>query len=407
MNLCYSEYMNVEIVKFDNFGNGIGYLNDKIIFVPKTIPGDKVEVKILKEKKKFIEGELIKIISPSKIRIKPICPYFDKCGGCDLMNISISETLDYKLNKVNDLLKKSKINYEVTEIVKSDNYYNYRNKVTLKIKDSKIGYYKNNTHDLVEINYCYLVNENINKIIKDIYLFNIQNGEIIIRSNYNEDILINIISEDKVENIDKIISKHKIVGIIQNDITIYGENYFIDKINEYMFKVSYNSFFQVNPSICSKLFKLIENHVIDSKKVLDLYCGVGTLSIVASKNSEYVLGVEIIENAIVDANLNKSLNNKNNLEFICNDTKKIIDKINKSFDTIVLDPPRSGVSSKVLDKILLENINKIIYVSCNPQTLVRDLKILEDNYIINDFKLLDMFPNSEHVESFVVLEKTK
>ena len=407
MNLCYSEYMNVEIVKFDNFGNGIGYLNDKIIFVPKTIPGDKVEVKILKEKKKFIEGELINIISPSKIRIKPICPYFDKCGGCDLMNISISETLDYKLNKVNDLLKKSKINYEVTEIVKSDNYYNYRNKVTLKIKDSKIGYYKNNTHDLVEINYCYLVNENINKIIKDIYLFNIQNGEIIIRSNYNEDILINIISEDKVENIDKIISKHKIVGIIQNDITIYGENYFIDKINEYMFKVSYNSFFQVNPSICSKLFKLIENHVIDSKKVLDLYCGVGTLSIVASKNSEYVLGVEIIENAIVDANLNKSLNNKNNLEFICNDTKKIIDKIDKSFDTIVLDPPRSGVSSKVLDKILLENINKIIYVSCNPQTLVRDLKILEEKYIINDFKLLDMFPNSEHVESFVVLEKIK
>lgn len=405
MNLCYSEYMNVEIVKFDNFGNGIGYLNDKIIFVPKTIPGDKVEVKILKEKKKFIEGELINIISPSKIRIKPICPYFDKCGGCDLMNISISETLDYKLNKVNDLLKKSKINYEVTEIVKSDNYYNYRNKVTLKIKDSKIGYYKNNTHDLVEINYCYLVNENINKIIKDIYLFNIQNVEIIIRSNYNEDILINIISEDKVENIDKIISKHKIVGIIQNDITIYGENYFIDKINEYMFKVSYNSFFQVNPSICSKLFKLIENHVIDSKKVLDLYCGVGTLSIVASKNSEYVLGVEIIENAIVDANLNKSLNNKNNLEFICNDTKKIIDKIDKSFDTIVLDPPRSGVSSKVLDKILLENINKIIYVSCNPQTLVRDLKILEEKYIINDFKLLDMFPNSEHVESFVVLER--
>lgn len=399
--------MNVEIVKFDNFGNGIGYLNDKIIFVPKTIPGDVVEVKIIKEKKKFIEGELLNIITPSKIRMKPVCPYFDKCGGCDLMNISISEALDYKLNKVNDLLNKAKINYSVNEIIKSDNYYNYRNKVTLKIKDSKIGYYKNNTHELIEINYCYLINENINKVLKDISLFNIKNGEIVIRSNYNEDILINIISNDQVENIDKIISKHRVVGIIQNDKTIYGENYFIDKINDYIFKVSYNSFFQVNPYICSKLFELIECNVSNSKKVLDLYCGVGTLSIVASKNALYVLGVEIVENAIVDANLNKSLNNKNNLEFICNDTKKIIDKIDESFDTIILDPPRSGVSSKVLEKIIQENINKIIYVSCNPQTLVRDLKTLEDNYIINDFKLLDMFPNSEHVESFVVLEKIK
>jgi len=397
--------MNVEIVKFDNFGNGIGYLNDKIIFVPKTIPGDIVNVKILKEKKKFLEGELIEIIKPSKIRIKPVCPYFDKCGGCDLMNISISETLDYKLNKVNELIEKTKLDYKVEEIIKSDNYYNYRNKVTLKVKNGKIGYFKNNTHELVEVNYCYICNDVINNLIKDLNILNIVDGEVIIRCNYSSDILLNINSKDKIENIDKLISNHKIVGIIQNDKTIYGENYFIDKINNYLFKVSYNSFFQINPFICSKLFYLIEKYTENSNNVIDLYCGVGTLSIVTSKNANYVLGVEIVENAIIDANLNKTLNNKNNLEFICNDTKKIIDKINSNFDTIILDPPRSGVSSKVIEKIIKENINKIIYVSCNPQTLVRDLKLLENDYDIKVFKLLDMFPNSEHVESFVLLEK--
>lgn len=399
--------MNVEIVKFDNFGNGIGYINDKIVFVPKSIPGDVVKVKIQKEKKKFIEGEILEIITPSNMRIKPICPYFDRCGGCDLMNISISEALDYKLKKVNDLINKAKINYEVYEIIKSDNYYNYRNKVSLKVKDSKIGFYKNNTHELVEISSCYLINENMNYVLKDISLFNIRNGEIVIRCNYKAEILIQIISNDIVENIDKIVNNHKIVGIIQNDKTIYGENYLIDKINNYIFKISYNSFFQVNPFVCSKLFKFIENNVNSSKKVLDLYCGVGTLSIVAKKTSEYALGVEIIENAITDANLNKILNKEQNIDFICNDTKKIVDKIEKSFDTVILDPPRSGVSSKILEKIIDENICKIIYVSCNPQTLVRDLKILENSYVISDFKLLDMFPNSEHVESFVVLEKIK
>lgn len=397
--------MNVEIVKFDNNGRGIGYLNDKIIFVPKSIPGDIVNVEITLEKKNFFEGKILEIIKPSRIRIKPKCPYFDICGGCDLMNISVSENLDYKLNKVNEILTKNKINFEVKDIIKSNSEYNYRNKITLKVINGKVGYFENNSHKLVEINYCYICNDIINDLIKDLKYLNIINGEIIIRVNYNAELLLYIKSDDKIEGIDKLINNHKIVGIVQNDKAIYGESYFIDKINNYMFKVSYNSFFQVNPYICSKLFELIEKETNDSKKVIDLYCGVGTLSIVASKKASLVLGVEIVENAIIDAKLNKSLNNRCNIDFICNDTRNIIDKISSDFDTIILDPPRSGVSSKVIEKIITENINKIIYVSCNPITLVRDLKLLENNYCINEFKLLEMFPNSEHVESFVVLKK--
>lgn len=397
--------MKIEIVKFDNLGRGIGYLNDKIIFVPKSVVGDILTVTIVVEKKNYYIGKIKEIIKPSRIRRNAICPYFSKCGGCDLMHISVSENLDYKLEKVNEILHKYNINYEVKEIIKSNSEYNYRNKVTLKVINKEIGYYENGTHNLVSIDYCYLCNDAINEVIKDLKILNIVNGEIIIRCNYNEEILLSIKSLDKIDNIEELINKHKIVGIVQNDKTIYGENYFMDKINDYLFKVSYNSFFQVNPYICGKLFELIEKYIENSKNIIDLYCGVGTLSIVASNNSSYVLGVEIVENAIIDANLNKNLNNKNNIEFICNDTKKIIEKITNNFDTIIFDPPRSGVSSKVIEKVINEEINKIIYVSCDPVTLVRDLKLLENNYNIIDFKLLEMFPNSEHVESIVLLER--
>lgn len=397
--------MKIEIVKFDNLGRGIGYLNDKIIFVPKSVPGDIVEVKITLEKKNYYEGKIVNIIKPSRIRREAKCPYFDICGGCDLMNISISENLDYKLAKVNEILDKNNINYEVKDIIKSNSEFNYRNKVTLKIVNKEIGYYENNSHNLVRIDYCYLCNDTINAIIKDLKLLEIINGEVVIRCNYNEEILLDIKSSDEIKNINELINKYRIVGIVQNDKAIYGENYFIDKINNYIFKVSYNSFFQVNPYICGKLFELIEKHTESSHNLIDLYCGVGTLSIVASKNASKVIGVEIVENAIVDANLNKNLNNRKNIEFICNDTKKIIEKITNSFDTIIFDPPRNGVSSKVIEKVINEKIDKIIYVSCDPITLARDLKLLEKYYNILDFKLLEMFPNSEHIESIVLLER--
>lgn len=395
--------MKIEIVKFDNLGRGIGYINDKIVFVPKTVPGDIVNINIIKDKKTYCEGRLVEIITPSKMRISAPCPYFDKCGGCDLQNISTSDNLDYKLNKVNDMLKKEGINFEVKEIVKCSGTFNYRNKVTLKVLCGIIGFYESSTHKIVEINNCMLCGNAINEVIKDLHLLEIINGDVTIRENYHGEIMIVINSDDDVKNIDKIINRHNVVGIIKNDKVIYGENYYFDKVNEYLFKVSYNSFFQVNKSICEKLFEFIEEETKRSKNTIDLYCGVGTLSIVASKNSEKVLGVEINENAIIDANFNKIMNHVENVKFICSDTRDILDKITSNYDTIIFDPPRSGVLESILNKVSEEKINKIIYVSCNPITLIRDIKLLKD-YKIVDFKLLEMFPNSEHVESFCVLE---
>lgn len=390
--------MEIEVVKFDNNGRGIAYLNDKIIFVPKTVPGDIVNVLITLEKKNYMEGKVIDIIKPSKLRKAPICPYFNTCGGCDLMHISVSEMLDYKLDKVNNIFKSNNIDYKVDKIIKSKEIYNYRNKVTLKIVNREIGYYMQDTHSLVKIDYCYLCKDVINKLIKDLYKLNIINGNVTIRCNYKDEILLIIDTLDKIDNIDYLVNNYKIVGIVMNEKIIYGEDYFIDNINDYLFKVSYNSFFQVNPYICSELFNLIEENTKDSNNVLDLYSGVGTLSIVSSTNSKKVLGVEIVDNAVKDSFINKCINKKENVDYICSDTKKVIDKITSEYDLVIVDPPRSGVDKFVLNKIIDSNINKIIYVSCNPITLARDLKLLEDYYNIESIKLLDMFPNTEHVE---------
>ncbi len=395
--------MEIEVLKFDNLGRGIGYYNDKIIFIPKSVPGDILLVEKTVEKKNYLEGKIVKIIKPSKLRVKPLCPYFSLCGGCDLMHISLSNTLEYKLKKVTDIFKHNHINEKIENIIKSKDSYNYRNKVTLKIVDENIGFYECDSHKLVSINNCYLCNEEINKVIKDLPLLELKNGNITIRVNYKNEILLIIDSEDGVNNLEVFNKKYQLVGVIQNNKLIYGEDFLMDKIGDYLFKVSFDAFFQVNPFICANLFDLIKQNTKDCQKVLDLYCGVGTLSIVSSTNAKYVLGVEINENAIKNAEINKCFNNALNCEFICADTKNIIDKITEDYDTIILDPPRSGVIREVLDKIKNAKIKKIIYVSCNPITLARDLNILLDYYSINTVTLLDMFPNTEHVECFCVL----
>ncbi len=395
--------MKVEIVKFDNLGRGLGYTNNKIIFIPKSVPRDIVEVVITKEKKDYLEGQIKNIIKPSRIRINPICPYFNYCGGCDLQHISLSESLEYKLQKINNLLKQNKIDFEVKDILKSEEQFHYRNKVSFKIEQGQVGFYKNDSHDLIKIDYCYLIPDIVNKLIKDIVILGISDGIITIKINYNQDLLIIIDSINEIENVEKIINTYKVAGIIQNKKIIYGEEYFIHKINNYLFRVSYDSFFQINPFICAKLFDLIVKYTSDSQNILDLYCGVGTLSIVASTNGASVLGVEIVPNAIKDANFNKMINNAQNVEFICSDTKNILKKITNNFDMVILDPPRSGVIKSVISKIIDSQIKKIIYVSCNPATLIRDLKLLLLNYSIENLILLDMFPNSEHVECVCVL----
>lgn len=395
----------MKIERFDDLGRGIGYINNKVTFIDKVVPEDIVEVELTKEKKKYNEAKLIKIIKPSPLRIDAKCPYFSKCGGCQFQNITYENTIKYKKEKIVNIFSKHKISI-FPEVITNISPYNYRNKITLKVNNYKIGFYINKTHNLVEINKCLLANPAINASIPLIKRFNICNGEVTIRCNQNAEILIVINSQDNLNiDITYLKSKIKLVGIVVNNKTYYGENSLFERMNNLLFKISYDSFFQVNPFIASQLFQIIGDNIDSSDKVLDLYCGVGTLSLMAAKKAQKVLGIEVVPNAIINALFNARVNDLNNTQFVINDASTAISKIKPDFNKIIVDPPRSGLTKNIIDVLLKIKPDEIIYVSCDPQTLVRDFTLLSSIYEIKKSYILDMFSYTYHIETILILTK--
>ena len=394
--------MNIE--RLDDLGRGIGYLDGKITFIPWTIPGDVVEVIVTKKKKKYNVAKVKQFIKYSEKRIQPPCPYFTKCGGCTLQNLAYNDTLEYKVKKIKNIFKKNKIDINL-EIIANSNPYNYRNKISLKVINGKIGFFENSTHQLVEIDGCIISSQALNKCIPLIEKMNIINGSITIRCNQNEEILIIIESQDNLKiDIDSLKKEIKLVGIIINDKTFYGKNYLFERINNILFKVSYDSFFQVNPSVASKLFQIVKDNISLNDKVLDLYCGVGTLSLMAAANAKSVVGIEIVPNAILNAIFNASINSVDNTCFVLNDVSEAVSKISLDFNKVIVDPPRRGLTKEAIEVLLKIRPEKIIYVSCDPQTLVRDCKLLSENYDIEKSYILDMFSYTYHVECVCLLK---
>ncbi len=392
-----------EINKLDYYGRGITYIDGKITFVKNALPSEKVDIKITKSLKKYNEAEVTKYINISDKRIKPRCPYFNTCGGCNLEHLKYLDTVNFKENKIKELFCHNNIEYKSLEVIKNEKDFNYRNKISLKVINKEIGFYEEKSHKLIKINNCLLAKESINNTLDLLEKLNVINGSITVRSNYNDEILIIINTEDKITfNKDDFISI-KLVGVVLNNKTIYGNNFFYERINGFLFKVSFNAFFQINNYITSKIFDIIKDNLDENTKVLDLYSGVGTLGLIASKKAKKVISIEKIKNAVLDNIFNIKLNKQNNIEVLCKDASKVINKINIDFDNIIIDPPRSGLFKSGLDIILNSNANKIIYISCNPDTLVRDLKILNSKYIINKLYILDMFSYSYHVECMTLL----
>lgn len=396
---------NVEIIKLDDLGRGIGYINNKIIFVSNALPNEIVNVEIIKDTNKYYEGNVINYIKKSDNRIYPRCPFYNKCGGCNLMHMTYENSLIYKKNKLENILKKfGDIETEI-EVIENERIFNYRNKIELKIENNKWGYYNSKTHDFVEVKSCLLAKDSINDVINNKELFDIKNGYIIIRSNYNNEILISIHTKEEINiRIDYLKTKIKLVGIVVNDKLLYGNSYFIEKCNNLFFKVNYDSFFQINEYITKKMIDILKINV-KGENLLDLYCGVGFLSLSISENFKNIYGVEINKNSVIDAIKNSEINKIYNSYFICSDSGNISDRIHNKIDTIIVDPPRTGLFGNTINDILKFNADTLVYVSCNPVTLSRDLKILKEIYKIDKAYLLDMFSNTYHFETIIILKK--
>lgn len=393
--------MKVEIVKLDDFSRGICFVNNKVTFVPNTIPGDIVNIKIVKENKKYNEAILIDLVKSSSKRIDAPCPYFGICGGCSLQTLPYDLGISYKKDKVINYFKKMGLIINPS-LITNDTPYNYRNKITLKVVNGVVGYYKLNSHSVVEVNKCILAEESINDVISIVCGMGIINGEVIIRSNYKSEILIIINSKDKI-NIPNI--NENIKGIIINDEVIYGNDYFYEEINNIKYKVSYKAFFQVNRNVASKMFKLVEDFTNNDDCVLDLYSGVGTLGLSASQKTKNVLGVEINKDAVDNANQNAVINKLNNAKFIYSDASNI-KNIDVAFNKLIVDPPRAGLSREVIDFIKFKLPDEIMYISCDYHTQARDLKLL-DSYEIIDSYICDLFSYTYHVECICFLRKRR
>ena len=399
--------MEVVIEKMNHQAMGIAKINGKVVFIPKVIVGDIVDIDIIKEYKNYSIGRVNKIIKNGSKRVDVLCPYYDICGGCSISAYTYQDELEYKVNNVIDIFKRNEIDIK-PNIIKSDNRYGYRNKITLQVSNGIIGLYEEDSNTIVDVDKCLLVSDKLNEII-DIIKRNInvnKCNKIVIRDTYYG-IMIIFYGSVNNEEVIKYLG-NKVVSIYTYDNKykcIYGEKYLYEMIGEYKYRISPDSFFQVNSRTVNKLYNKVVEYAIENEKkdnLVDLYCGTGTIGIYLSKYFNSIIGIELNKQAVEDAKENAKINSVNNIEFYAGDVGKIINDQIKA-DVIVVDPPRSGLDKRTKDILLKIKANKIVYVSCNPLTLARDIKKLDSWYDLGDITLVDMFPNTHHVESVCVL----
>lgn len=443
----------VDIIDNGYQGEGIAKIDNFPIFIQGAIKGERIETKILKVLSNFAYGKITKILEESKQRTTAECEAYPKCGGCSLRHIKYDYTLKLKKATVENCLYKAfNKQIKVNDVIGMNNPLYYRNKLQYPVgldKDSNpvMGVYSERTHDIVSVKNCYIQNEKCNEIANDIFEFIKQNHisvynektlkgtvrHIIVRIGVKTDeILVTIVVNDdkfkkEKELVKYITTKHtNIKSIVKNFNTkntnvilgntnevIYGSGYIYDILGSYKFKISPLSFYQVNPIQTEILYNTAINFANEEKNnqknntALDLYCGIGTIGIFAAKNFKKVYGIEIVKQAIEDAKENAKINKIENIEFYDGDVEKVLPEILKNInnkpETVFVDPPRKGLDNKTVEVLKNLSPEKIIYISCNPATLARDLKLLEEKYKLGEIQPVDMFPYTSHVECVVVL----
>lgn len=443
------EYI-VDIIDNGFEGEGIAKIDGFTIFIPNAIKGEKVKILIVKVLKSHAFGKILDIINKSDKRIECDCKTYKRCGGCNMRHIEYEETLIIKRNSVQALVNKTlKNKVKVKNTIGMENPLHYRNKAQYPIgmnKENKpvIGVFARRSHEIIPINNCLIqkpISEQIAKFIlefitkNNISIYDEKSGKGIFRHlvikvgvKTNEIMCILVINAHSLKNENKLVEElvknfPNIKTIVKNintkntnvimgkeNIVLYGDGYIKDILGDYTFKISPQSFYQVNSLQAEKLYNLgVEAAKITKNDIVfDLYCGIGTISLFMAKYAKKVYGVEIVEQAIKDAKENAKTNNIENTEFIAGDTEIILDDLinNKKIipDVVMVDPPRKGLDNRTIENINKIKPNRVIYISCNPATLIRDLAKFEEYYEIKSIQPVDMFPFSSHVECVAVLQ---
>ena len=431
------EYI-VDIIDNGFEGEGIAKIEGFTIFIPNAIKGEKVKILIVKVLSSHAFGKILEIIKVSEARKESDCTTYKRCGGCNLRHIKYEETLKMKRNSVQSLVNKTlKTKIKVKETLGMEKPYYYRNKAQYPVgidKNGKpvIGVFAKRTHEIIPIDKCFIQNEETEKLAKFVFefitknkisIYNEKTGKGLVRHivtkigiKTNEIMCIIVINGNEIPNEKELVTQitnnfNNVKAIIKNinkkntnvilgkeNINLYGNGYINDKLGDFTFKISPHSFYQVNPIQAEKLYEIgVEGaKITKDDTVFDLYCGIGTISLFMARYAKKVYGIEIVEEAIEAAKENAKINNISNTEFIAGDVEKVLDDlINKNNivpDIIMVDPPRKGLDKKSLENILKIKPKKLVYISCNPATLVRDLAKLESFYNVFRIKPVDMFP---------------
>ena len=426
-------------------GKGVVKVHNDIIFVDGLFPNEEADIEILYQRAGVFFGKVKHLYNLSKERIQPRCKICTSCGGCQYQQLDYKAQLKYKTKRVKEALTRiAHIKQDVLPCIGAEHPYNYRNKIQVPfVKDRngvvKFGFYKENTHIIMPIKECAIENKKATPILWDIKLlledmniptYNEDNGKgilryVLIRTSYHYDELMVVLVTTQMNFpgqrnfINELVSRHpEITTIVENvnsrrtnvilgdkEKVLYGPGHIKDDILGLTFEISASSFFQINPEQVEKLYTCALN-LVDSKKdeiVLDAYSGVGTIGLIAARNAKKVISVEINKFAHKNAIENAKRNNIDNIEFVCDDAGKFISNYDGDIDTLIMDPPRSGSDETFLSTVVNKRIKKVIYVSCNPETLARDIAYLSDLYEVKYVQPVDMFPMTAHVETVACL----
>lgn len=429
-------------------GKGVVKTLYGVCFVDGLFPGEEAEIEIEYKRAGSFFGRVRRLITKSPDRIQPLCGVCTACGGCQFQQLSYSAQLKYKQDKVRNAFKRHlDKDIDVLPTIGMDDPYHYRNKIQVPIgRDPHghivSGFYRSGTHKIIPIETCYIEDKRASKIVKVIkdlmkefkyspYDEDTRQGlirHVLVRTSYHyEEIMVTIVT-----NMDEFRGKNNFVKelvkrcpeikvVVQNINTrdtnvilgekervLFGKGEIKDSILGVDFLISSKSFYQVNPVQVEKLYQTAIDYA-DLKKsdvVFDAYCGIGTIGLIASKHVKEVVGVEIVKEAIFDAKKNAKLNQVDNVSFICDDASKAIERFlmeKKVFDCVFVDPPRKGLDEKFVKALLISKPKKIVYVSCEPETLARDIKLLSEHYKLDKVQPVDMFPMTHHVETVACL----
>lgn len=428
-----NEKIIVTAMDYSSSAYAIAKVESFPIFIKDLLVGEQAEIVITKLHKKYGFGKVVRRLSDSSDRVDPICPLFTKCGGCQIMHMSSQAQRKFKENSIYQAIKRNgNIDHPVKPVLVMDNPYYYRNKVMVPVTHDpfKAGFYRTYSHDIVDMETCFIQSEHLNEIyqvtkrfveksdLKQVQTIILRHGfktnEVMVALAINdvfthEKQLIDELSIfDSVKSIQLNIHRTQSNTVVSDESkVIYGQEYIEEILLGNRFKISLNSFFQVNPVQTEVLyqtaFDLADLKATDT--VIDLYSGVGTIGLLVARHVKKVISVEIVEAAVNDAKENARINGIDNVEFVCGDASEFVANYQQQPDVVFVDPPRKGLHPQGIEDILNLRANRIVYISCNPETLGRDLKAFVDDYRIEVIQPVDMFSMTYHVETVVLMSR--